>query len=172
MTKEEAIYLYQLLHANMIPTWIIGGWGIDGLLGEQTRMHKDLDILVLVDDVVRLLTLLEREGYRFAYLWEENRFVQNRQGITTATAFVWRDDAEREIDAHVMWMDDQGNGIPAWIVEEGFQFQHKDLAAQGVIAGVEVQCISPHMQLICHTGYELPEAQQKDIERIHAKFGI
>ncbi len=34
MTKEEAVYLYQLLEASSIPTWIIGGWGIDALLGE------------------------------------------------------------------------------------------------------------------------------------------
>ena len=85
---------------------------------DRTRI---LDILVLVDDVERLLPLLEDEGYRFAYLWEENRYVQNRQGIATTTAFVWRDDLGREIDAHVMWMDEQGNGIPAWIVEEGFR---------------------------------------------------
>jgi lincosamide nucleotidyltransferase A/C/D/E len=172
MTKEETIYIYQLLETNWIPTWLVGGWGIDALLGEQTRTHKDLDILMLVDDVERLLPLLEREGYRFAYLWDENRYVQNRQGIATATAFVWRDDVGREIDAHVMWMDEQGNGIPAWIVEEGFQYQPMDLAAHGVIAAAEVKCISPHMQLICHTGYVLPEAHQKDIERIRAKFGI
>ena len=89
-----------------------------------------------------------------------------------ATAFVLRDDAGREIDAHAMWLEYQGNGVPAWIVEEGFLFPQKDLAGKGVIAGVYVQCISPQMQLVCHTGYDLPEAHLWDIERIRAKFEI
>ncbi len=171
MTAEDALYLYQLLSTNGITTWLIGGWGIDALFGEQTRPHKDLDILVLVDDVAALQSLLEREGLHFAYLWKENRFVQDQQGYATATAFVWQDDVGREIDAHAMGLDDQSNGIPAWRVEEGFLFPREDLAEQGVIAGGRVNCISPRMQLVCHTGYDLPDTHRRDIERIHAKYG-
>ncbi len=130
MTPDEVIYLYQTLETNSIPTWIIGGWGIDALLGEQTRRHKDLDILVMVDDVTRLVPLIGSTGYWFAYLWEENQFTHNSQGIETATAFVWRDDAEREIDVHAMRIDELGNGIPAWRVNEEFQFPKKDLLEQ------------------------------------------
>lgn len=171
MTVEDALFLYQLLTMNGIMTWLIGGWGVDALFGEQTRPHKDLDILVLIDDVARLQSLLEREGFHFAYLWQENRFAQDRQGNATATAFVWQDEARREIDAHAMWLDDQGNGVPAWNVEEGFLFPHEDLAEQGVIAGESVHCISPKMQLVCHTGYDLPETHLRDVERIQVKFG-
>ncbi len=171
MTAKEALFLYQLLTTNGITTWIIGGWGIDALFCEQTRPHKDLDILVLVDDVVRLQSPLEREGFHFAYLWEENRFVQDRQGNATATAFVWQDEAGREIDVHAMGLDDQGNGVPAWSVEAGFLFPREDLAEQGVIAGGRVNCISPRMQLVCHTGYDLPQTHLRDVERIQAKYG-
>ncbi len=171
MTAEEALFLYQLLTTNGITTWIIGGWGIDALFGEQTRPHKDLDILVLVDDVARLQTLLEQEGLHFAYLWEENRSVKDRQGNATATAFVWQDNVGREIDAHAMGLDDQGNGVPAWRVKAGFLFPREDLAEQGVIDGERVNCISPRMQLVCHTGYDLPETHLRDVERIQEKFG-
>ena len=50
---EEAASLYQSLTANNIQVWLTGGWGIDALLEEKTRPHKDLDIIVLVDDVAR-----------------------------------------------------------------------------------------------------------------------
>jgi lincosamide nucleotidyltransferase A/C/D/E len=113
MTAEDLIFLYRLFTINTIRTWIIGGWGIDALFGEQTRTHKDLDILVLVDDVARFQNLLEQEGFHFAYLWEENRFVQDSQGNETATAFVWQADSGREIDVHAMGLNDQGDGIPA-----------------------------------------------------------
>ncbi len=171
MTAEEALFFYQLLTTNEITIWVIGGWGIDALFGEQTRTHKDLDILVLVDDVARLQFLLDQEGLHFAYFWEENRFVQDKQANTTATAFVWQDETGREIDSHALWLDDQGNGIPAWSVEEGFLFPQEDLAEQGAITGEKVNCISPKMQLICHTGYDLPETHLRDVERIRAKFG-
>jgi lincosamide nucleotidyltransferase A/C/D/E len=171
VTAEDALFLYQLLLANAVPAWLVGGWGIDALLGEQTREHKDLDILVLVDDVGRLLALLEREGCRFAYLWEENRAVDDRKGNPAATAFVCKDDGTREIDAHAMWLDELGNGIPAWVMEEGFRFRREDLAGQGWIMGVEVRCISPRMQAALHTGYPLPETQVGDMLRLRAKFG-
>jgi lincosamide nucleotidyltransferase A/C/D/E len=170
MTSDEAIYLYRLMEKYTIPAWIIGGWGIDALLGEQTRPHKDLDILVLVDDVARLLALLESEGFHFAYLWEENTFVPDSQGRQTATAFVWKNDAGPEIDAHAMQLDAHGSGIPAWTVLEGFLFPREDLAAQGVIDGVPVRCISARMQMACHTGYDLPDAHRKDMERLQNLF--
>ena len=172
MTADDAVRLYQLLTDHAIRTWVIGGWGVDALLGEQNRLHKDLDILVLVDDVERLLTLLEQEGFHFAYLWEENRFVPDARGKSTATAFVWQDDAACEIDAHALRLDEMGNGIPAWLCAEGFRYPRESLAEKGVIAGVIVPCISPQMQLECHTGYELPDSQQQDLERIRAKFGV
>ncbi len=51
---EDVISISQLLEADGIQVWLTGGWGIDALLGEQTRPHKDLDVIMLVDDVVRM----------------------------------------------------------------------------------------------------------------------
>ena len=76
----------------------------------------------------------------------------------------------REIDAHAMRLDHQGNGVPAWEVE-GLVFSRQDLAGDGMIAGVAVQCLSLEMQVLCHTGYELPDNQVRDLELLHEKFG-
>ena len=37
---------------------IEGGWGVDALLGRQTRDHRDLDLAVRMEDVERLCTAL------------------------------------------------------------------------------------------------------------------
>jgi lincosamide nucleotidyltransferase A/C/D/E len=37
-----------------IEIWVDGGWGVDALLGEQTRPHKDLDIAIQQKDVPQL----------------------------------------------------------------------------------------------------------------------
>lgn len=44
MESNDVVKLYKLFEENGIEVWIDGGWGIDALLGEQTRPHQDLDI--------------------------------------------------------------------------------------------------------------------------------
>jgi lincosamide nucleotidyltransferase A/C/D/E len=170
MLAEDAVSIYRFLAAAGIRVWLTGGWGIDALLGEQTRSHKDLDIIMLVDDVVRMCALLERRGYRLKEIWSENRYLLDGHGDEIATAFVLHDPTGREIDVHAMWLDAQGNGLPAWD-SEGFIFRSQNLAGAGSIAGRPVPCLTPEIQLALHTGYALPVEQTHDIERLRARFG-
>ena len=169
---EDVISIYQRLLDNGIQVWLTGGWGIDALLGEQTRPHKDLDVIMLLDDVVRMRELLGRDGYRLKELWSENRWVKDASGAEIATAFVLHDSEGREFDAHAMRLDDRGNGVPAWANDEGLVFKREDLAGEGMVGGFAVRCLSPEMQALCHTGYELPEEQLRDLERLREKFGV
>ncbi len=171
INSQDAVFIYKLLVENDIPAWLTGGWGIDALLGEQTRPHKDLDVIVLFDDLARLGELLSREGFSLKELWSENRWVSDAQGAETATAFVLHDLDGREIDVHAMRLDEQGNGIPAWDFE-GRTFTRQDLAGQGRIAGLAVRCLTPEAQIERHTGYELPDKQRGDLELLHKKFSI
>ena len=42
----DVVTLYRAFAAADAPVWLMGGWGIDALLGRQTRRHHDLDVLV------------------------------------------------------------------------------------------------------------------------------
>lgn len=150
---------------------MVGGWGVDALLGEKTRPHKDLDLLALVDDGTRLNLLLETLGYRLAELWSENRPDIDARGNPIHTAWAVQDAAGRQIDLHLIRLDAQGNGLPAWQAE-GFFFNSADLAGKGVIAGQAVRCISPALQAALHTGYDLPEAHRRDLELLQERFGV
>jgi lincosamide nucleotidyltransferase A/C/D/E len=168
---EDVISIYQNLSANNMQVWLTGGWGIDALLQEQTRPHKDLDIIMLVDDIVRMRDLLGRAGYDLKELWSENRWVVDSYGTEIPTAFVLQDSEGREVDAHALRLDDRGNGVPAWADEE-LVFKREDLAGEGMIAGFAVRCISPEMQVLCHTGYDLPQEQLRDLELLHERLGV
>ena len=172
VSAEDVLFIYRRLSNNGIQIWLTGGWGIDALLGEQTRPHKDLDAILLLDDMARMCEIMGRDGYGLKELWSENRWVIDGHGIKTATAFVLRDTEEHEFDAHAIRLDDQGNGVPAWRQAEGFIFKRQDLAGEGMIAGVPVKCITPEMQISCHMGYELPEKQWHDLKLLHEKFGV
>ena len=64
MTADDVIAFVQLLKRHDINLYIDGGWGVDALLGEQTRPHADLDIAVEHKDVPQIRALLEARGIR------------------------------------------------------------------------------------------------------------
>ena len=172
VAPEDVVHLCQLFSSHAIRVWLCGGWGIDALLGEPTRTHKDLDVLMLVDDVNRMCELLSRDKYDLKEIWSENLWTLDQVGVKTATAFVLRDQAGRELDAHAMRLDPYGNGVPAWDVPLGFIFTAKDLSGTGLVNGYPVACQSAENQMACHTGYDLPDHQWGDLDRLHEKYGV
>jgi lincosamide nucleotidyltransferase A/C/D/E len=172
VNSGDVIHIYEQLNSHNIQVWLTGGWGIDALLGEQTRPHKDLDVLMLVDDVSHMRELLTQEGYELKELWSENLWTTDNAGNRIATAFVLRDQAGHELDAHAMRLDEQGNGVPAWEKGAGFVLTAQDLLGKGMVAGVAVRCHSAESQMVCHTGYLLPAYQWDDLNRLAEKFGI
>ncbi len=58
MRCNDVINVINLLEQDQIDVWLDGGWGIDALLGEQTRSHADVDIVIRHSSVPRLLELL------------------------------------------------------------------------------------------------------------------
>lgn len=170
MSIADAIHLYQRLTEQQIPVWVTGGWGIDALLGEQTRHHEDLDVLVRADDVGSIRALLEGQHYKLKHLWEENRWITDSAGNRIATAFVLHDPSGRELDVHALYLDEEGNGIPAWNVEENVRLTHRELGAEGHIGGQAVRCLSASFQMRWHTGYQLPEKQVQDLKQLHQRL--
>jgi lincosamide nucleotidyltransferase A/C/D/E len=63
MTGKDAIAFYADLEKIGIRIWINGGWGVDALIGKQTRPHSDLDIIIEKKDLNRMRLLMEKQGY-------------------------------------------------------------------------------------------------------------
>ena len=55
--------LAELLKAGC-RVWVAGGWGVDALIGRQTRPHRDLDLAVDANDETPAVWMLERRGYQ------------------------------------------------------------------------------------------------------------
>jgi lincosamide nucleotidyltransferase A/C/D/E len=64
MPAHEVIAVVQLLNRYGVQVIIDGGWGVDALLGEQTRPHADLDIAVENKDVPAIRRLLAEPDYQ------------------------------------------------------------------------------------------------------------
>ncbi len=181
MRAEEVIALYTLLAERGVRVWVDGGWGVDALLKEQTRPHKDLDALVPLEALGTLADVLDDRGFTLKEISGENRWVahpvrlpligrEERGGSAVATAFVLRNGAGHELHVHALTFDDRGAGIPAWSAD--VTFPPDALAGRGVIAGTPVRCLSAQMQMATHTGYALQAKDLQDLRLLHGRFGV
>ncbi len=50
ITINKVHWFLDLFNELGITVWIDGGWGVDALLGECTREHQDLDIMISWED--------------------------------------------------------------------------------------------------------------------------
>jgi len=155
MTANDVAEIIQLFEQNHIDFYVDGGWGVDALLGEQTRPHSDLDIAVQHKDVAQIRALLEARGYKDVPrddTWECN--------------FVLGDEQGRQIDIHSYTFDAAGNNV------YGVAYPFDSLTGTGWVNGHLVKCISPEWMVKFHTGYELDENDYRDVKALCQRFEI
>ena len=63
MREEDAAELLDALAERGIDVRLDGGWGVDALLGRQTREHDDLDLFSERRDEDALVALLRERGF-------------------------------------------------------------------------------------------------------------
>ncbi len=160
MTSSDVIEIYSALSDCGIHIWIDGGWGVDALLGSETRPHKDLDIAIEDQQVAQFERFLAARGYRRAKREVERPF-----------NFVLADVSGREIDVHVISLDAAGNGIYG-PPQDNLMYPADSLTGTGTISGCVVRCISPQWMVKFHSGYELTEKDYRDVSALCAKYGI
>ena len=159
-TAADVIDLYTRLESVGINIWIDGGWGVDALLGRQTRLHEDIDIVVEQTHVAGLRSFLENRNYKDA-----------ERDDTRAWNFVMGDDRGHQVDFHVIVFDQVGNGLYG-PVENGIMYPADSLTGQGTISGLLVRCISPEWMARFHVGYELHQKDYQDVAALCKKFNI
>jgi lincosamide nucleotidyltransferase A/C/D/E len=133
---------------------------VDALLGEQTRPHADVDIVVQHKDVPKLREFLEQRGY-----------ADVPRDDTSPWNFVLGDRHGRLVDVHAITLDAVGNGFYG-PVERGAMYPAASLTGSGVLAGHAVKCISAEYMVRFHTGYKLRETDFQDVAALCARFGI
>lgn len=53
MSAAEVLQVLELLEHSHVRVSVDGGWGVDALLGYQTRNHADLDLVLAADDATQ-----------------------------------------------------------------------------------------------------------------------
>jgi len=124
MNAEQVLEMLDLLQrAGMVP-WVDGGWGVDALLGEQTRQHGDLDLVLPAGAVPAVRSLLVEAGFDVI-----------RDSLPTALAV--RHPDGREVDLHPIDPTPDGGGDQ---VQPDGRRWHYDPPLIGVIGRRDVLC--------------------------------
>jgi lincosamide nucleotidyltransferase A/C/D/E len=60
---RDVLAVLDLLARAGVEAWVDGGWGVDALVGERTRPHSDLDLVVPLPALDAVLAALAAAGY-------------------------------------------------------------------------------------------------------------
>ena len=90
VNEKDAREIISLAMEAGIDVWLDGGWGVDALMGRQTRQHDDIDLFVQREDEESFIQLIKVQGF------EEKPMPYTLKDHTT-----WEDEKGRIVDLHI-----------------------------------------------------------------------
>ena len=159
MLASDVVEVLDRLDDAGIDAWLDGGWAVDALLAEQTRPHRDLDLIVREDDLPGSRDALAGDGFAE---------VPGGRDIN----FVLRDARGREVDLHAIRFAESGDGL--YRMESGAEwvFPAAGFEGRGLVDGREVRCLTADVQMLCHAhGYVPSETDFHDMRLLNARLG-
>lgn len=159
MTADDVLEIIGRLDAAGVRWWVHGGWGMDALLGKETRPHDDLDLAVVRSDIDRLEATLS-----------DFRRVPERD--EWPASFVITDPRGRQIDIHPLRLDDDGNGWQEQRDGREALWSREALSGRGRIAGHVVRCTTAEFELASHAYPGHDDIDRRDAELLAERFGL
>ncbi|MCT9082364.1 nucleotidyltransferase domain-containing protein [Streptomyces fulvoviolaceus] len=159
MTADDVLSVLALLRRAEVDVWVGGGWGIDALVGERTRVHRDLDLMHRQEQEAAAMAALSAVGFTEVLDWRPVRFVVRApDGL--------------EIDLHPLVFADDGSAVQASPEPERPFTYPSSCFVTGTIKGTPVPCLSAEQQVYFHQGYEPSERDRHDMAQLRRVFGI
>ncbi len=158
MTGETVLDVLALFDSDRVDVSVDGGWGVDALIGRQSRPHDDLDVVVRLDQATRIQELLGSRGFTLSQDQLPVRFVMVHPQLGS-------------IDFHTVVFDAEGGAVQPQPSGGSFRYPPEGFTT-GTIWGRRVRCISAEVQVRCHMGYEPTEKDGRDMLLLREKFGV
>ena len=158
MRAQDVAEVLTALHHAGVQVWVDGGWGVDALVGAESRAHKDLDLIVRLSDAETVFILLQARGFSLV------------AGAPPAAA-LYHDDAGRGVDIRAMVFDGDGRGVYRTADEE-VVFPGAWFDGCGTIAEMTVRCLTAEAQMVAHTGYAPTDKDAHDVRLLHNRFDL
>jgi len=159
---SNVLEILDTLESSHISYLVAGGWGVDALLGHQTRKHRDLDVVLpgFEVDEPKARQALSALGF--------TRRSQRPAGIWMPIQSLLVNRAGHQIELLSIDLDRIGASLGQTQQPEAGAVDTQDLpiAASGAIEGRRVPCLSIEVQLLAHSGYEARPSDQRDVHEL------
>ena len=134
---DASTILGQFEAAGLV-VWLDGGWGVDALVGRQTRPHQDLDLVIARDDLAAAQQTLAPAG-----------FAHDATAMPGLPARLVLVDADgRQVDLHPVIFDRHGYGWQDLGADAWGAYPAEELTATGVISGRPVRRKTPTLEVV------------------------
>jgi lincosamide nucleotidyltransferase A/C/D/E len=161
MTGQSVVDLLEALQKQGAHPCVGGGWGVDALLGQQTRDHSDLDLWLPAKEFAQLIVIFAARGI--------DRILPS--GDARPWNFVLHDGAGRRVDLD-LYEPLPDETIHYGSVTDAYIFPATALEGHGSIAGTPVRCEAPEWAVRWHTGYPIRDIDRDDVSRLCTTFGL
>lgn len=163
MRAGDVVEIVGALTAAAVSASIAGGWGVDALIGRQTRRHKDLDLIVDASDAAQATVrkVLHDLGYEPVDSGAEG-------GKWMPRRLVLRHPDGRTIDLLPVHFEGGATGPDG---ETAAGRLAPTALVSGIVAGHPVSCLSPSVQLTFHTDYGPRRIDRRDVALLSSRFG-
>lgn len=159
MTASDVLSVLAVLRRADADVWIGGGWGVDALVGEQTRPHRDLDLMHRAEQEPAVVTALAGAGFAETL---------DRRPVR----FVVTDPRGHELDLHPLSFAADGSAVQSSPdPDRPFRYPASSFTT-GTIEGTVVRCLSAAQQVHFHQGYEPADHDRHDMAQLRRAFGI
>lgn len=159
MQAQDVLEIVHRLEGVGVVVWLDGGWGVDALLGRQTRPHDDVDVVIAFDQASLAEEILRSAGY---VVTEDER----------PTRLVMCASQDRRVDFHPVTFDQQGDGLQRLPNGTDFHYPREGFLGRGSVGGQALRCITAEAQVLCHLGYEPDEKDLHDMLHIREHFQL
>jgi len=159
MDVSDVLRAVAALERAGVRVWLDGGWGVDALVGEQTRDHDDLDCVIALSDAPRARDTLALLGFTVAL-------------DELPTRFVVRDRFDRRVDFHTVTFDATGNATQQLQNGTLAPYPSAGFSGSGYVAGVRVACLTAAVQAHHHLGYDPDQKDRHDMALLAERCGI
>ena len=149
MALSDVLAVTRTLTALDCRFWLEGGWGVDALVGHQTRSHRDVDVDFDGAREREVLDALGRLGYQIETDWRPNRVELAAEG-------------RGHVDLHPLRIDPDGSARQA-ALGGGWHHFPASYFTSGRLGGTPVPCVSAQAQRRFREGYELRDVDRHDL---------
>ena len=160
MELETVTALCSAFDAADLPYWVDGGWGVDALLGEQTRPHSDLDLAGRLGDMPQFERLLVSLGYQLMIDPEQRSWNP-----------VFRHPKDGSVDLHGFVLNANGEGMLGE-PSENSMYPAGALDGVGLLGAIPVRCIAAPFVLMFRNGFEPRAVDHHDVDVLCSRFDI